>query len=155
MGGKGDGAAALPHAQSAAETYRELGFPLYRARALCTVGCIHATLGDGDAARRALFDGLGEQQRATRDTGLPELLEMIAVTHAVDPAAPQLLGAAAALRERSNIALLPSDRTRRERRHADVHARHPEAAFDRAFALGRALTRDDAIQAALALRQGS
>ena len=151
----GDGAAALPHAQSAAQTYRELGFPLYRARALCTVGCIHATLGDGDAARRALFDGLGEQQRATRDTGLPDLLEMIAVTHAVDPAAPQLLGAAAALRERSNIALLPSDRTRRERRHADVHARHPEAAFDRAFTLGRALTRDDAIQAALALRQGS
>jgi len=32
---------------------------------------------------------------------------------------------------------------------------HPEASFDRAFALGRALTRDDAIQAALALRQSS
>jgi predicted ATPase len=151
----GEGAAALPHAESAAETYRGLGFPLYRARALCTVGCIHATLGDGDAARRALFDGLGEQQRATRDTGLPDLLEMIAATHPVESVAPQLLGAAAALRERSNIPLLPSDRTQVECRHADVRARHPEAAFDRAFALGRALTRDDAIQAALALQQGS
>lgn len=149
----GDGRAALPHAESAAQTYRELGFPLYRARALCTVGCIQATLGDGDAARRALFDGLGEQQRAARDNGLPDLLEMIAVTHAADTIAPQLLGAAAALRERSSIALLPSDRTRRERRHADVRARHSEAAFDRAFALGRALTRDDAIEAALALRR--
>ena len=151
----GDGAQALPHAQSAADAYRELGFPLYRARALCTLGCIHAALGDGDAARRALFDGLGEQQRATRDTWLPDLLEMIAATYAADPVAPQLLGAAAAMRERSNIPLLPSDRVQHERRHADVRARHPEAAFDRAFALGRALTRDDAIQAASALRQNS
>jgi hypothetical protein len=102
-----------------------------------------------------LFDGLGEQQRATRDAGLPDLLEMIAATHAVESVAPQLLGAAAALRERSNIPLLPSDRTQVEGRHANVRARHPEAAFDRAFTLGRALTRDDAIQAALALQQGS
>src|SRR5205814_2522065 len=121
------GAQALPHVQSAAEAYRELGFPLYRARALCTLGCIHAALGDGDAARRALFDGLGEQQRATRDTWLPDLLEMIAATHAADPVAPRLLGAAAALRERSNIPQLPSDRVQHERRHADVRARHPEA----------------------------
>jgi len=54
------------------------------------------------------------------------------------------------LRERSNIPLLPSDRTQVECRHADVRARHPEAAFDRAFTLGRALTRDDAIRTALA-----
>ena len=151
----GDAAQALPHAQSAADAYRELGFPVYRARALCTLGCIQAALGDGDAARRALFDGLGEQQRATRDTGLPDLLEMIAATHAADPVAPRLLGAAAALRERSNIPLLPSDRVQHESRHADVRAKHPEASFDRAFALGSALTRDDAIQAALALRQST
>ena len=151
----GEADAALPHAQSAAETYRELGFPLYRARALCTVGCLHATLGDGDAARRALFEGLGEQQRATRDAGLPELLEMIAASHAVESVAPQLLGAAAELRARSNIPLLPFDRTQRECRHAEVRARHPEAAFDRAFQLGRALTREDAILAASALQQGS
>src|SRR5689334_5614238 len=112
-------------------------------------------LGDGLAARRALFEGLGEQQRATRDAGLPDLLEMIAATHAVDPVAPQLLGASAALRERSNIPLLPADRMRREGRHSDVRARHSEAVFKRAFALGCGLTRDDAIQAALALRQSS
>ena len=128
--------------------------PLYRSRALCRVGCIHAALGDGDAARRALFDGLAEQQRAERDdAGLPELLEMIAATHADDAVAAQLLGAAAALRERSNIPLLPSERTELERRHADVRARHHQAAFDRAFALGRSQTHEDAIRSALALRR--
>jgi tetratricopeptide (TPR) repeat protein len=150
----GDGAAALAHAQSAAETYRELGFPLHQARALCKVGCIHATLGHGAAARRALFAGLDEQQRAERDdAGLPELLEMIAATHADDPVAPQLLGAAAALRERLNIPLLPSARTEREQRHADVSAHHPAAAFKRALAFGRSQTRDDVIRSALTLRQ--
>jgi hypothetical protein len=155
LGAMREGEAALPHALSAAETYRELGFPLYRARALCTVGCLHATLGDGDSARRALFEGLGEQQRATRDAGLPDLLEMIAASHAAESVAPQLLGAAAEMRERSNIPLLPFDRSQRECRHADVRARHPEDAFDRAFKLGRALTRDDAILAAWGLQRGS
>jgi hypothetical protein len=118
------------------------------------VGCIHATLGQSDAARRALFDGLTEQQRAGRDdAGLSELLEMIAVMHSDDPVAAQLLGAAAALRERSNIPLLPTERTELERRHADVRARHHEAAFDRAFALGRSQTCDDAIRSAMGLRQ--
>ncbi len=149
----GEGAAALPHAESAAQTYRELGFPLYRARALCRVGCIHATLGQSDAARRALFDGLTEQQRAERDAGLPDLLEMIAATHAEDPVAPQLLGAAAALRQRSNIPLLPSESMESERRHTDVRARHPEAMFDRAFAIGHTQTRDEAIRSAMGLRQ--
>ena len=151
----GDGAAALPHAESAAASYRELGFPLPLARALCTVGCIHATLGQGDAARRALFSGLIEQQRAHRDTPLPELLEAIAGLHPDAPAAPQLLGSAAALREQLNVPLLPAARAQRERRHAEVRARHPDAAFERAFALGRALTRDETIRSALALRQAS
>ena len=155
LGARGDVAEALPYAESAAVTYRQLGFSLPLAQALCTVGCIHARLGQGHTARRALFDGLFEQQRAKRDTALPELLEAIA---AMDPdtlVAAQLLGAASALREQPNIALLPAERAESERRHADVRARHPEEAFDRAFAFGRALTRDDAVQAALALRQSS
>jgi tetratricopeptide (TPR) repeat protein len=151
----GNGAAALPHAESAAAIYRQLGFPLRLARALCAVGCIHATLGQGDAARRALFSGLIEQQRASEDTQLPALLEAIAAMHPEAAAAPQLLGSAAAQRERLNLPLPPFERTQSERRQADVRTRHSAAAFDRAFALGRARTRDDAIQAALALRQSS
>ena len=100
-----------------------------------------------------MFDELAEQQRAERDAGLPDLLEMIAATHADDPVAPQLLGTAAALRERLSIPLLPTERADSERRHADVRARHPAVAFERAFALGRTRTRDDAIGSALALRR--
>ncbi|HKW82563.1 MAG TPA: hypothetical protein VJN68_02320 [Burkholderiaceae bacterium] len=122
---------------------------------LCTVGCIHAKLGQGDAARNALFSGLIEQQRADRDTHLPELLEAVAAMNPEVPAAAQLLGSAAAVRERLDISLLPVDRDESERRHADVRGQLPDAEFDRAFAAGRALTRDEAIQSALALQQRS
>jgi hypothetical protein len=149
---RGDAAAALPHAESAAQTYGELGFPLYRARALCRVGCLHATLGQHDAARRALFEGLAAQQRAERDdAGLPELLETIAAAHAGHRAAPQLLGAAAALRERQDIPLLPADRAELEARQARVRAQHAGVAFDEGFARGRRQSRQDAIDGALGL----
>jgi hypothetical protein len=69
------------------------------------------------------------------------------------PVAPQLLGSAAALRERWNVPVFPSERAEHEKRHADVRARLPDADFDRAFAVGRSLTRDDVIRSALALQQ--
>src|SRR6266487_2128634 len=50
----GEAEAAFPHAECAAATYRELGFPHSLARALRIVGSVHATLGEVDAARRAL-----------------------------------------------------------------------------------------------------
>jgi predicted ATPase/DNA-binding winged helix-turn-helix (wHTH) protein len=147
----GDGAAALILAEAAAAAYGEMGLPLQAARALCAVGCIHDTMGQGDAARHALFSGLVEQQRADRDTALPELLEAIAGLHPAAPGAAQLLGSAAAVRERLNVPLLPSERAERERRHADVRARQPGAEFNCAFETGRALARDDAIRSALTL----
>jgi predicted ATPase/DNA-binding winged helix-turn-helix (wHTH) protein len=147
----GDGAGALTLAESAAATYSEMGFPLQAARALCAVGCIHDTMGQGDGARHALFSGLVEQQRADRDTALPELLEAIAGLYPDAPGAAQLLGNAAAVRERLNVPLLPSERVERERRHADVRARQPLAEFACAFETGRTLTRDDVIRSALAL----
>jgi len=155
LGSAGDDARALTHAESAAATYRELGFPLSLARALCAVGCIHARLGQGGAARQALFSGLMAQQRAERDIALPELLEAVAGIDPAAPAAAQLLGAAAAARERLNVRLLPSEQADCERRHADVRAQHAQAAFEQAFAAGRALSRDEAIRAAMALQQPS
>jgi len=151
----GEAPAALPHAESAATTYRELGFPHSLAHALCTLGRVHATLGGLDAARRALFDGLIAEQRANRDAALPGLLEAIAAMYPDAPVAPQLLGSAAALREKWNVPVFPAERAEHESRHADVRARHPDTDFDRAFAAGRALTRDDAIQSALVLQQSS
>ena len=151
----GDDAAALSHAESAAATYRELDLSLPLARALCTVGCIHATLGQRDAAQHTLFSGLFQQQRAYRDTHLPALLEAIAGMHPHAPDAARLLGAAQALREQLNVPLQPSDRAEHDRWHADVRAKHGPAAFDRAVALGRGMTRDDAIRTAMALRPSS
>jgi hypothetical protein len=147
----GDGAAALPHAESAVSTYRELDFPDYLAQALCTVGCIHAAMGQRDAARQALFSGLTEQRRAVRDTHLPALFEAIAGMHPEAPVAAQLLGSAQAVREKLNVPLLPRERAEREKRHAEVRAEQAAAAFDRAFGEGRGLIRDDAIRSALAL----
>ena len=149
----GEAEAALPHAESAAATYRELDFPHSLAHTLSTVGRVLAMLGEIDAARRALFDGLIEQQRANRDTALPGLLEAIAGMYPASPVAPQLLGSAEALREQWSVPIFPSERAEHERRHADVRARHPDADFNHAFAVGRALTRDEAIRNALALRQ--
>jgi tetratricopeptide (TPR) repeat protein len=151
----GDGAAALPYAESATATSGELGFPFYLVRAFCTLGCTHATLGQSDAARRALFSGLVEQQRTERDTYLPVLLEATAELHPDSAVAPRLLGSAAALREHRNVPLLPHDRAEHERRHAEVRAKHPRAKFDRAFAAGRTLSREEAIESALALRPSS
>jgi len=149
----GEAEAALSHAESAAATYRELGFAHSLAHALCTLGRVHATLGGLDAARRALFDGLIAQQRADRDIALPGLLEAIAGMHPDAPVAPQLLGSAAALREQWNVPVFPVERAEYERCHAAVRAKHAPVDFDRALATGRALTRDEAIQNALALLQ--
>jgi predicted ATPase/class 3 adenylate cyclase len=149
----GDATAALRHAQSAAETFRKLGFSHSLAGTLRIIGRVHAALGEVDAARRALFDGLIEQQRANRDIALPGLLEAIAGMHPDAPVAPQLLGSAAVLREQWNVAVFPAEREEYERWHAAVRAKHAPVDFDRAVAAGRALTRDETIQSALALLQ--
>ena len=148
----GETAAALRHAESAVAAYRDLGFAHSLAGSLWILGRIHSVRGDNDAARRVLFDGLVAQQRTNRDTALPGLLEAIAGMYPEASVAPQLLGSAAALRERWRVPIFPSERTEHEGRHASVRARRPVTEFDRAFAVGRALTRDDAIQSALALQ---
>jgi len=149
----GDAAAALRHAQSAAETFRKLGFSHSLAGTLRIIGRVHAALGDVDAARRALFDGLIEQRRANQDKPLPGLLEAIAGMYPAAPVAPQLLGSAAALREQWNVAIFPAERAEYERWHAAVRAKHAGTDFDRAVAAGRMLSRDEAIQGALPLLQ--
>ena len=149
----GEAKAALPHAECAAATYRELGFPHSLARALRIVGSVHATLGEVIAARRALFDGLVEQQRANQDKPLPGLLEATAGMHPDAPVAPQLLGSAAVLREQWNVPVFPAERAEYESLHAAVRAKHAAADFDHAVAAGRAVTRDEAIENALALLQ--
>jgi predicted ATPase/class 3 adenylate cyclase len=151
----GESTAALGHAEAAAQVYRELGFAHSLASSLWIVGRIHAVRGDVDAARRFYFDGLVAQLQTDRDTPLPGLLEAIAGIHPGTPIAPQLLGSAAVLRERWNIPIFPSERAEYEDQRAKVRARRPAEEFDHSFALGRRLTRSDAIQSALTLRDRS
>ena len=96
----------------------------------------------------------GSMARGRRLGVCGELLEAIAGMHPDAPGVAQLLGSAAAVRERLNVPLLPIERAELEGRHADVRERHAESDFDRDFAAGRGLTRDDAIRGALALRPG-
>jgi hypothetical protein len=69
------------------------------------------------------------------------------------PAAPVLLGSAETLRAQWNLPVFPAEREEHERWHAAVRAKHAGDDFDRAVAAGRALTRDEAIERALALLQ--
>jgi hypothetical protein len=85
----------------------------------------------------------------------PELLEAIAAMYPDAPVAPQLIGRVAALRERSNVPVFRLEREEHERRLANVRAKYLGAEFDRAFAVGRGLTRDHATQSTLALQQSS
>ncbi|TMG81961.1 MAG: hypothetical protein E6H78_15810 [Betaproteobacteria bacterium] len=149
----GDAAGALSPAQSAAATFREHGSRVELAGALRIVGCIHAELGDRQAARHALLGAMDAQSGATFDRGLPRLLEAIAGMHPDASVAPQLLGGAAVLREQWNVPVFPAERAAYESLHAAVRAKHAPVDFDRALATGRALTRDEAIQNALALLQ--
>jgi len=149
----GDAAAALPHAQSAAEAFRKLGFSHSLASTLQIVGRVHAALGDVEAAQGALFDALREQQRANRDTPLPGLFEAIAGMYPGAPAAPVLLGSAETLRAQWNLPVFPAEREEHERWHDAVRAKHAGDEFDHAVAAGRALTRGQAIESALALLQ--
>ena len=60
------------------------------------------------------------------------------------------MGYAAAARQDVNVPLAPSDRSDFDRWFAHVRAAHREA-FEREFAAGRSMTRDEAIALALAL----
>jgi predicted ATPase/DNA-binding winged helix-turn-helix (wHTH) protein len=151
----GKGEDALAQAQDAVAIYRKLGLPFRLSTALCAVGCVHAMLGQSDVARRTLFSGLVEQQRDDRNTHLPQLLEAIAAVHAESAIAVRLLGAAATLREDLESPLLPTERADRDARYAQVRQHHADADFERELEVGRSLTRNDAIGAALTLRVNS
>jgi hypothetical protein len=58
-------------------------------------------------------------------------------------------GAAAALREKINIAMTPQERIEYDREVADLRAGMDEQVFDSAWAQGRAMTMDEAIEYAL------
>ena len=146
----GDYRLALRHAEESAAVEAQLGFHHNRAGALWLAGRSHEAQGDSRAARDAYFEGLREVMQATQRAQLPFLLEAIAGTHPDADAAPRLLGAASAMREARGAAVFPSERADVERWHVSVRAAH-DAQFEHEFEVGRTMTHDDAIAAALLL----
>jgi hypothetical protein len=114
-------------------------------------GRSHEAKGDRDAARRAYFEGLREIAQSTSRAGLPRLLEAIGGLHPNAPAAPRLLGLAAALLESSNTPVFPAECADVLRWRAAVRAAHDPLVFDRLFTAGRTRRHEDAIAEALAL----
>jgi tetratricopeptide (TPR) repeat protein len=103
----GAAAEALSHAEAAAATFRRQNALRPLAGALRSASGAHVALGDGEAARRALADALDAQRRTDYDRWLPRLLESVVGLWPQSPAAPSLLGSAAALRERWALPVFP------------------------------------------------
>ena len=150
----GDHSFALRHAEDAAAAEARLGFHQHRATALWLAGRCHEANGNRDAARRAYFEGMRAVAKTSVTSSLAGLVESIAGTHPGAPAAPRLLGFAAAAREAVNVSLLPSDRADQNRWVTAVRGAHRHA-FESEFAAGRSMTHDDAIAMALALESAA
>jgi non-specific serine/threonine protein kinase len=137
--------------------YRELGDQRWIAGALHNLGLVATDQGDFERALQLhqesllIFQCLGEKQ------ALPESLEALADVFGVmcqpQPAA-QLLGAAAALREVLQIPLPPVDRNDYEHTLTVARAQLDNAMFESAWARGRSMTIEQAIDYALTSNGG-
>lgn len=148
--------ASTHEAAAAAAAFRELGAVRHHAlaRVLGLIATIHAAPGDRDAARQGLRDALSTQRHASLADNLAGLLEKVAAMHPDAPAAPALLGTASAVREQQSVPVFPAEREECENCHAQVRAAHGASEYERAFAAGRTLEREKAIDSALALLEG-
>lgn len=81
-----------------------------------------------------------------------ECFAMIAKAQEEDEHAAKLFGAAEALRENINIPMTPFERVEYEREVNDLRANMDESAFAKAWAEGRALTMEQAVEYALAIQ---
>lgn len=117
-------------------------------------GYVRHLQGDDNAARAALREALELQQEQQRDGDPIESLEVCAWMSA-DLHQPQraarLLGATEAARERIEWPFPPGDKPLYDRHLARATADLEEVAFDTAWAQGRALTLEQAIEYALEL----
>src|SRR5207237_1324775 len=124
-----------------AATAANLAFHHSHAAALLLAGRAQQAQLDLGAAKRAYFEALREIKLAMQDALLPAVLEAIAGTHPDAPVAARLLGKATALRDVCNLPVFSSDH---ERPIETVRVMHGDT-FEREFAAGRSITRDDAI----------
>jgi non-specific serine/threonine protein kinase len=149
---RGESELAMALLGKALVLWRELGDQRNAAASLLTMGLV---AGQDDLGRAALL--LREALALSREAGDPRvvasLLEGVAGTALVSTPqrAAQLLGAAAALREALGIPVPASEREDHDRAVAATRAALGETAFAAAWAAGRGLPMEEAVNEALAL----
>ncbi len=132
--------------------WRELGDKRMSGIALETLGFAAHGKGDNVAARALLAEALRLLSELRDRWSIPRILEgsaAIASTEGSPERAARLFGAAEALREAANVPLPPADRADYDHNVAAVRAQLDEAAFAKAWAEGRAMTLEQAVEYAL------
>ena len=145
---EGNAEAAAARAAEGAALFREMRSASGLAEALATRGYARAAQDDADGARAALSESLrlawAEGPRWLVATDLEGLATIDAAQGQAERAA-LLLGAAEHLRFTMGAPLPPCWRAGYERTMSSVRARLSAAAFESAWAAGRALTQDRAV----------
>ena len=132
--------------------WQELGEQYYRALVLTNLGLAACGEGNHQLARSFLRDGLTIRRDIGDNLGIPESLEgfaALAVTLGHARRAARLFGAAEALRERIGAPLPYPERAGYDRRVVATRAQLSDVAFTEAWAVGRAMTKEEGINYAL------
>lgn len=133
-------------------TSQKLGYKGSMAISLNNLGAIDAERGEYSSARLKVEQGLivlYELRDQKAIAGCLENLAKISTALRQTQKAVRLLGAAAALRDTISAPLRPVDRSDVERDVADARAALGEEAFAAAWAQGRAMTLEQAVEYAL------
>ncbi len=129
-----------------------LGAKQQTAVCLLTLGHIAFAQGEGERSIAHYRESLTQHQEMGEKRGIAECLECLASvggTAKQAERAARLFGAAEALREATRALLPPSDRPAYERSLAGVRAQLPEEVFTIAYAQGRKLPLEEAIDEAM------
>ena len=149
---RGDYAKANVLLQESLDLWQQMGDKHHVAMVLTNLGLVACGQGDYRLARSFLRDSLAIRRDVGDNLGIPESLEGFAgLAAALGRArrAARLFGEAEALRERIGAPLPYSERARYDRNLATARIRLGDAAFAEAWAEGRAMEKEEAINDAL------
>lgn len=146
---QGDYAVARPLLEESLLLCREVGDTWLNAAVLDTLGDLTQAQGDHAGARSLYNESLAIYRQLEDHRGIAHCLKGLAAVAGMQgqhTRAAQMFGAAEALREVSGVALSRSERDEDERYVAAVRADLGEEAFTSAWAAGRAMTLERAIE---------
>jgi predicted ATPase/class 3 adenylate cyclase len=155
--GQGDFASARALHEESLALYRELGDPGGIARGLGNIGAVASAQGDFVSAQALLEECLTLYRQVGNRTGIAYCLEGIAGVvqeQSRQQRRVQLYGATDALREAIGSPLTHFGLEKKERLLSVARAVLGDAAFTAAWAVGRAMTLDQAVEYALGAEDG-